>query len=207
MALALQAELRGNRTKGQLRRLRASGKIPGIAYGNGFDSVPLVVDEKKLHPILAYHANSILELDIPGRERRHVLVKAVQKDCIVGHLEHIDFRFVRMHEEIRASVRVEFVGDPVGAKNGIRTVVKDLVEVKCMPASLPEALTVDVSDLDVGGNVLASQLEVPEGVELLTDGGEVLLLLSAKQKEASTAQDEAEAAELEASAGAERAEE
>jgi large subunit ribosomal protein L25 len=201
MALALQAEQRGNKTKGQLRQLRASGKIPGIVYGNGFESVSIVLDEKKLRPILTYHANSILEMNIPGHGTKHVLVKDVQKDCIVGRWEHIDFRFVRLNEDIRAKVRVEFIGEPAGIKNGIRTVVNDLVEVRCMPAKLPESLKVDVSALDVGGNILAVQLVVPAGIELLTDVSEVLMILSAQQKESTTtAEAEAEAAALEASA-------
>ncbi|WP_309120420.1 hypothetical protein [Paenibacillus sp.] len=95
MALALQAERRVTKTKGQLRQLRADGKVPGIVYGSGEENVPIVVDERMLHPILAYHADSIVQLDIPGIGTKQVRIESVQRDCLVGKCEHIDFRLVR----------------------------------------------------------------------------------------------------------------
>lgn len=198
MALTIRAERRGAHTKGQLRKLRASGKIPGVVYGTAIGSVPVLLDERMLREALAGRAGSILEMDIPDHGTRHVMVGEVQRDSIAGKWEHVDFRQINMTKEIRVTVRVEFEGEPKGARSGgIRTVVNDQVEVKCMPGDLPNSIPVDVNGVDVGETVLARQLRIPGGVQLLSDPDEVLLVVTAKQKE-----EETEAAEPEPSAAA-----
>lgn len=89
-----------------------------------------------------------------------------------------------MDEEIRAVVRIEFTGEPQGLKKGgIRTIVTDQAEVKCMPHNLPESISIDVSSLEVGDTLYAAKLVMPKGVELLTSPSEVLLSIAPKQKE------------------------
>jgi large subunit ribosomal protein L25 len=194
MIAAIQPELRRTTAKSELRKLRAAGKIPGVVYGPQIGSIPISIDEKVLHPILARHARSILQMEIPGKGRHAVLLSGVQRDMIVNKPMHVDFQQVSLNEEIRVRVPVEFVGTAAGVKEGgVRTVINDSVEVRRLPERLPSVISVDISSLQIGENLTAGSLELPEGVALLTDASEVLIGIAGSRK-SDESDEEAEAA-------------
>lgn len=198
MAIAIQAEVRQTKTKAELRQLRANGKIPGVVFGSQVGSIPISIDEKTLHPILSKHARSILEMEVPGKGKQSVIIGEVQRDPIVGKLLHVDFHQFNTNEEMKAEVKVDYTGTAAGVKaGGIKTVIKDTVEIKCMPEHLPVVIEVDISELEIGDNLTAAQISLPEHVSLITDPKEVLLSISAQQKaeEDSEASETAEVAE------------
>ena len=183
MVAAIQPELRRTTAKSELRKLRAAGKIPGVVYGPQIGSIPISIDEKVLHPILTRHARSILQMEIPGKGRHAVLLSGVQRDMIVNKPLHVDFQQVSLNEEVRVRVPIEFVGTAVGVKEGgVRTVISDSVEVRCLPERLPSVISADISSLQIGENLTAGSLELPEGVALLTDASEVLISITGSRK-------------------------
>lgn len=191
MAIAIQPDIRVTTTKSELRQLRANGKIPGVVFGPQVGSIPITIHEKELHPILSRQAHSILQMEVPGQGRHSVIISEVQRDAIVNKLLHVDFHQFNMNEEIRTSVPIEFIGVAAGVKaGGIKTVVSDTVEVKCLPKHLPSSIRADISALEVGDNLSVGELKLPEQVTLMTDPKEVLLSITGTQKE-TTANDQA----------------
>lgn len=200
MAIAIQPDIRMTTTKSELRQLRANGKIPGVVFGPQVGSIPIIINEKELHPILSRQAHSILQMEVPGQGRHSVMISEVQRDAIVNKLLHVDFHQFNMNEEIRTSVPIEFEGTAAGVKaGGIKTVISDTVEVKCLPKHLPSSIRADITALEVGDNLSVAELELPEQVALVTDPKEVLLSITGIQKESTSSQDTEEIAEEEAS--------
>lgn len=103
MTLAVQAELRNKSTKCHLRQLRENKMIPGIVYGKGTDNVPISIHEQHIHSLLTHHANSIIELDVPGLGKRQVVIMETQKDILTNKCRHIDFQIISMNETIHSA--------------------------------------------------------------------------------------------------------
>lgn len=179
MTLSIQTELRRKQTKGHLRKLREDGMIPGIVYGKGVEPIPITVPEKQLRTIMR---QAVIALDVPGLGKKQVVVDEAQKEAITGQYRHIDFRVVQMDEPIRSNVPVRFVGTPNGVKEGgIRTVLMDVIELRCTPAQMPEAIEVDITHLGIGESIPAGELVLPEGAELLTDSDATLVTIGTQQ--------------------------
>jgi large subunit ribosomal protein L25 len=190
MVAAIQPELRRATAKSELRKLRLAGKIPGVVYGPQVGSIPIAIPERVLQPILTRHARSVLQMDVPGKGRHAVLLVGVQRDMIARRPLHVDFQQVDLNKEIRFRVPVEFVGTAAGVrKGGVKTVMNDELEIRCLPARLPSVITVDIASLQIGDHLTAGEVQLPEGVTLLTDPDEVLVRISGAE-----ASDEAEEA-------------
>ncbi len=194
--LYLEAERRsGHNTKGQLNSLRKEGWIPGVLYGRGKDSIPLVLDVRLVRQVLSSEAgeNAVVELQIKnGNSNKNitenVMFKEIQRDILVRErLLHVDLIRISLTEKILVNVPVQFVGESEapGVKEGglVQALLRE-VEVYCLPASIPESLDVDISHLDVGDSVVANELVLPKGVELRTEPEETLAqVLMPRQEE------------------------
>lgn len=202
MALTMKAEERRVRSKGELRRLREEGKVPGVVYGKNIDEpTPIVVDEKELQSILKTHPNAVLEMEVPSAGKQPVMMTDVQRDALSRRLMHIDFHQINMNEEVRTQVPLHVTGDSVGVREGgILSVLLHELEVYCLPGEIPEQIEVDVSALQVGENLLVGDLNLPDRVETRVDAEQVVVTVLAPQKEA--VDEEAEAAEAPAAEAA-----
>lgn len=148
-----------------VRRLRAAGKVPAILYGEGKPTLPLAVSEHELERHLRQH-HKVFKLRMGGRER-HIYLQDVQFDCLTDRPLHVDFKRISMDERIHLKVELSFIGHPVGLSHGGRF-VKDVIElaVASLPAAIPETVDVQVAELDVGDQILAKDLVLPQGVIL-----------------------------------------
>ena len=163
-----------------VKKLRAQGKLPVVAYGHGFEPQPLEVDAKEAYKV--YHAagsNKIISLKIGDGRARNALINDVQTDPRTGSLVHADLYLVRMDEELKAEVPLHFSGETelVYVQEG--TLVKGLetVEVECLPANLPESIEVDISVLDeFEKSITLADLKLPEGVKFTTEEPEAILV-------------------------------
>jgi large subunit ribosomal protein L25 len=182
---AIRADKRAASTKSELKRLRDQGKIPGVVYGKQLKSPALIaVDEKELLNLLRGHARSVLELDIQGEGKRHVMINEVQRDMIKQNVLHVDFRQVNMDEEVRTTVPIEIEGQAAGVKQGgIMQVLLHELEVRCLPKDLPASIPIDVSAVDIGENLLVGDLKLPDTIQVLSDANEVIVTILAPQKE------------------------
>ncbi|MFC3686887.1 50S ribosomal protein L25/general stress protein Ctc [Aquipuribacter hungaricus] len=190
---SLPAETRTEFGKGAARRLRRADKVPAVVYGHG--EAPIHLSLPGHQTMLALkHRNTVLSLDVDGAEHL-ALAKFVQRDPIRGTIEHVDFVTVRRGEKIQVDISVLTTGDP--QTGTVVTVGVQSIAVLADAMDLPESVHVDVTDAEAGFHVLVGQLELPAGVELVTDP-ELVAVAVAETHLA----EEVEAAELEVGAGA-----
>ena len=189
--MQLNAQVRTQHGTRNVRRMRRSGIIPGVLYGDVKENILIGVDGKELHRILHGKGgdSSIIDLQISGEGldapfKKTVIVKEVQRDNIKDAVIHVDFAAISMTEKLVAQVAIVRTGDPVGVTlGGILEQILREVEVECLPTDLPEAITVDVSGLNIGDSVKISDLKVPAGVEILDDADLTLFTVSVPKAE------------------------
>ena len=168
----ITAHSREGRGKGAARQARREGRIPGVLYGHGEDSVPLSVDAHELQRLV--HAisieNTIVDLDLGLGEPYKVLIRELQRHPFRDEFVHIDFFHVAMDEQIQVEVPIVLIGTPTGVKNkgGVLDHQLRELEVFCLPGSIPEKIELDVSDLDIGDSIHVSDIQLPD-VEILTE--------------------------------------
>lgn len=203
--IVVAAENRTETGKNVNRRLRTRGLIPGVLYGAKREAVPLAVSPKEITSILRSKTgeNTLFDLEIGG-SRRKVILKEFQVEPIKGHLLHADFYEVALDKPIEVKVHIEVTGTPVGVKvqGGLLDHVTREVEVSCLPSDIPEKITVDVSELELGKAVRVGDLKVPDKVTMLSEADLVVVHVVAPRAEEEVAA-VAAPAEGEAAAGAE----
>jgi large subunit ribosomal protein L25 len=152
------------------RRLRTSGKVPGIVYGGAEQPINIELDHNDLYHALrkeAFHS-SILDLEIEGRGAQQVLLRDVQMHAFKQQVLHIDFQRVAADRKINVKVPLHFINaessPAVKLSAAIVSHVATELEVSCLPASLPEFITVDLSELTVNQSIHLSDISLPEGV-------------------------------------------
>lgn len=198
MTELMRAEERPGKTKGELRKLRQQGKVPGVVYGRGITQpTPIAVEEKELLHLLRHHPNAVLELELPRSGRQPVMLSGVQRDPLTRSLLHIDFHQIDMNAEVRTQARLEPAGQAPGEKEGgIVQMMLHEIEIQCLPGNIPESIPVDISRLGMGENILVGDLSVPQGVIVKTDPELVVVTILVPQKDLTA--DEAHDAEVEA---------
>jgi len=160
------------------RRLRKTGMIPGVLYGQGHRPHPIYVSERELRRVLTGPAglHAILDVVLEGQKSTHSsILKDYQVDPIRGKIDHFDLQEVRLDQLIQTSVVVELVGESVGAKaGGVLSQVTREVRIEALPLEVPERLELDVTTMEIGDSLRLTELSVPEGVTLLDDPETVL---------------------------------
>ena len=159
--------------KSVARRLRRSGKTPGILYG-GASPVNIAVDPREVFRIIHGHEGStqLLRVTFAGsKDSRMVILRDIQLDPVSEDLVHVDLQEVAMDKPIQVTVALHHVGEPIGVRDtqGILEMVLREIQVSCLPANIPEDIKADVSNLAIGDVLTVGELVVPEGVRVLTD--------------------------------------
>ena len=174
---ALSVELREEKGKGVARKLRATGRIPGICYRRNAEPVPVSLDPKELDRLLRTASsgiNTLFDLKVAGGgdfDGRQVLVKELQRDPISGAYLHADLYAVDLKQTIHISIPIHIKGNAVGVTQagGILDHATRELDVECLPNAIPEEFAVDVSNLEIGDSIHVRDLAIPEGVEILND--------------------------------------
>jgi large subunit ribosomal protein L25 len=184
--IVVSAQNRHETGKNVNRRLRIAGLIPGVLYGSATKPVPVSVSPKEIGSILRSKTgeNTLFDLELDG-SRRKVILKEFQLEPIKGALLHADFYEVALDKVLQVNVHVELVGTPVGVKvqGGIVDWVTRELEVECLPADIPEKISVDISALEIGKLVRVSEIQAPAKVTILTEGGIVIAHVVAPRAE------------------------
>lgn len=176
----LNVEVREGTGKGVARKLRRNGLVPGIVYGKGRDSQPLIVNPDDLkHKITG---NAIFDLTIEDDKQEStdtVMIKDVQRDVLNGKLLHVDFQHISMDEKITVSVPVNLVGDAIGVQEGgvVQQLLRE-IEIECLPLDIPDEIEVDISELDLGNSITISDVEVADNIDIVTPMDEVIVSLA-----------------------------
>jgi large subunit ribosomal protein L25 len=184
----LKAAMRTRCGKKGAKQCRNEGMLPGILYGKGEESIPVAVDPKQLDHVLHTHAGSNviirLTVDDKGSDPMNVVVKELQVDSIKGSMQHVDFCQISLDEEIRSMVPFKVVGEAPGVKEGgiLERVLWEL-EIESLPLNIPDAIEVDVTNLEIGDSLAVNQLNVPEGVTVVTDWDSTVISIAAPRVE------------------------
>lgn len=179
-ATALTVEPREPEGSRAARRLRRTGKVPGVVYGGGEDPFAFAVDSRVLRQALA-HAGAVIELSVGDSGGGPVVLKDLVRHPVTGDTVHIDLLRVRLDQMIHSTVTIELVGtdDAPGVKEGgvLEQVTRE-VTIEALPNDIPDSLQHDVSGAQIGDTVTLESLDTPPGVTLLDDPETVLMTLT-----------------------------
>ena len=170
----LKAETRESFGKNEMRRLRKAGRVPGIVYGSGEESVPVSVDYKETDHLLQEITveNTVIDLSISGKVKRNhqILIREVQRHPYRPGIQHLDFYCLSKGRTVHLEVPIILHGTPVGVRTQgglVQHVLRDL-EISVLPSKIPEHGVVDIAELEIGQSVHVEDLETGD-FEVLTD--------------------------------------
>lgn len=176
----LQAETRDKVGSRESRRLRDRGQLPVVVYGHGEPPQHVGVNAKLLSETLA-RGHQTLMLELQGKTQM-CLVKQVQYDHLGMHPIHLDLTRVRMGERVQTSLPLEFINEAEapGLRETGATMQHPTAELQIEgPAgSLPESLSVDLSEMEAGATRTADQITLPEGITLVSPGDTVVATIT-----------------------------
>jgi large subunit ribosomal protein L25 len=188
----ISAELRTEFGKGAARRTRREHKIPGVLYGHGNEPRHISLPGHDLMLALKTQ-NVLLNITIEGKSEL-ALPKDIQRDKVRGTLEHVDLLVVRRGEKVKVDVAVHVAGDP--ALDSLVNIELNALEVLAEATHIPTGFEVDITGRPIGSQILAKEIVLPAGVELVTDPEHLVVNITAQ-----VAADLGEAAEGEAAEG------
>ncbi|MCO5315634.1 MAG: 50S ribosomal protein L25 [Solirubrobacterales bacterium] len=167
----------GSRTS---RRLRRDGRIPGVVYSKGEETVAFQVESREARNIL-HEGHALFDLEIEGSKAVPVVVKEQQHHPVRGDLSHLDLQQVDLNQAIQAEVAVELTGEDVapGVKQGgvLEHVTRE-VTVEALPTDIPDLLSLDVSAMEILDVLTLEDLSAPEGVALIADDPSEITLVT-----------------------------
>ncbi|GAC57408.1 50S ribosomal protein L25 [Gordonia hirsuta DSM 44140 = NBRC 16056] len=190
--------------KGAARRARRAGLVPAVLYGHGADPKHLLLPKLELAAILRGHGtNAVIDLQIDG-ESQLALTRQVDVQPVRNYIEHVDLLIVRRGEKVIVEVPLIIEGE-TGPAGGLVVQDASSVEVEADALNIPDHLVVSIEGLEPVTNITAGELELPEGVTLVSP--EDLLVTSVNEEKKIAEPSEDEAAEgAEGAAGEEAAE-
>jgi large subunit ribosomal protein L25 len=183
------------------KRLRRTGLVPGVLYGQGREPLPFQVELPKLRAAMTTDAgrHAIIRVSIPGEGRpTPAILKDFQLDPVRDRVTHVDLMAISMREKMVTSVSLHVEGESPGvAAGGVLETPVNEIEIEVLPSDMPDTIVVDVSGLEVGDTLRLSDLAPPSGVTWSSDPETVLATVKASTTAADLehiAEDEAEAA-------------
>ncbi|MCB9670403.1 MAG: 50S ribosomal protein L25 [Alphaproteobacteria bacterium] len=185
MSNTLNATVRSSSGKGAARKTRRDGKIPAVLYGPENEPVPVDIDPDQLVRIFrkTNDRNTVVDVEIDGTSVP-TLVQDVQRHPVSRDILHVDFYRVSKSKPVEVMVPVTTVGRPAGAVLGGRLrLIRRVVRTRCVYDRIPSSFVVDISPMNIGDMVKASEIATPEGVEIVFDHDfNVLTVYGKKQR-------------------------
>ena len=149
------------------RKLRLENKVPAVLYHSGVEGTSLSVEKNELYKALKT-GQFIFEIKV-GDKEQFVLVKEVQYHPVTDEIIHVDFQQVKEDQKISLEVPLRTEGESEGVKlGGILVQLLNVVTINCKPSNVPEALTIDVTELEMNSTLLVKDIELPDDVEMIT---------------------------------------
>jgi large subunit ribosomal protein L25 len=171
----LHAELRN--IKDNLKLLRKQGQIPAVIYGKNMISKSIFINSKLLNSILKQNGdNVIIDLHLQ-KENIIVIIKSLQRDIITQKILHADFHVVSPEKLIEVLIPIHTEGVAVGVKHfgGILDFVLREVKVKTLPNDIPQKITINISNLQIGQRITIADLPYIKGLEYLDHVSKLVL--------------------------------
>jgi large subunit ribosomal protein L25 len=172
MKATLRTRLRDGRGKGPARQLRREGRVPAVLYGHGDRDRALSIDAVELERLVSSVPveTTLVDLQIEGADTVRTLIREIQWHPFKPIVLHVDFLTVHAGEKLQLKIPVRITGTPVGVRDGGGVLQQALYEfdAECLPADIPEAAELDISDLELGQSMHLRDLDLP-GVTILND--------------------------------------
>jgi len=178
----LAAKPRTTSGKGAARKARQAGEVPAIIYGHGREPQSLSIVARDLDKLLTQvpAESTVFELAIEGKTAR-TLIREIQRHPFKRHLMHVDFLELVAGEKITVNVPIRFVGIPEGVRvgGGVLEEVLHQVHVRVDPSSIPDHISVDITNLGIGHSVHVRDLKLPEGAVALDEASATVCVVAA----------------------------
>jgi large subunit ribosomal protein L25 len=183
----VQAKVREGRGKNDARRARRDGMVPITVYGGDGETVAAVAPLAELAAILRTDTgrNTIFTIDVEGVGASEVMFHDRQIDPVKGRLIHADLARLVKGQKIEVTVPLHLTGEPFGVreKQGVLEQVVREIDIRCEPRDIPDALEIDVTNLDVHDTLHVSDIPVSEGIEILMDADLVIATIGIVKEE------------------------
>lgn len=179
MAVKLNAKIREDHTRSATRQLREGGQVPAIVYGKGVDSQAVYVDNIELIKMVREEGrNAIISLDIENATPVDVMIHDYQMDPIRNELLHVDFYKVDLTEAMDVEVSLRLEGEAAGIREGgiLQQPLYEL-QVRAIPSAIPEEITVDVSELEIGDVITIEELPKSDDYEFLDEADTAIAIV------------------------------
>jgi len=166
--------------------LRREGKLPAVVYGSKIESIPITLDMRYASQTLEkLSPSALVVVDVDG-EQHYTLVRDKQRNPVRRSIIHVDFQAVSLTETVRADLNINLIGEAPAIETYLGIVVPSLeqLSIESLPKDLPDKIDVDISGLmEIGDSILVGDLVVPDGVEILSDPEDVVVVVIAQAAE------------------------
>ncbi|MGC8976628.1 MAG: 50S ribosomal protein L25 [Candidatus Ratteibacteria bacterium] len=175
------AEIRNKKGKGEARKLRMKGYIPGILYGYGIKPIPIKLEKKTTEKIITHLSshNIMGEMKLKKNDEYEtipVILKDIQTDPIKDNIIHLDFYKLSSERKIIMEVPVITKNKSIGEeKGGILEQFLREIKVEGLPGNIPEYIEVDIKNLDLGEVILVKDLKIPPNIKVVEDENQVII--------------------------------
>ena len=179
MEITLEATNRDKTGSAESRRLRSTGFIPAVMYGLGSEPESLLINAKDFNNALKTEAGSNVILNVNfGKESIPALAREIQRHAFKDEIVHVDLIRIDLSQTVEADVQINFLGTPLGVKEegGVIQTVNNTISITALPTSIPSSIDIDISELNVGDNVTATDINLPDGVTLTSEDDESILV-------------------------------
>jgi large subunit ribosomal protein L25 len=194
--IELKAEIRNTTGNSPARALRRDGRVPAILYGRKTEPHMLSIDTHDLDVIVKRGGvgHAIINLTIDGITGiKAAMVKEMQTNPLSRHVLHVDFYEVDMQRKLKVNVPVVTTGKCVGVEaGGMLQIIRHELEVFCLPNAIPNTITIDITELEMGDSVHVNDIATEEGVEIPSDVNFTVLTIASPKTEAAEEGEEGE---------------
>ncbi len=188
--IAKKRELQGS---ANARRLRKSGSLPGVIYGDGEEATAVLLGMHDFEQLLHHHASEtmLVEIAVEGEGDVTALLKEVQHHPVTGDLLHADFLKVAADKPIQVEIALEIIGEAAGVKaGGSLEIVMHTLGVECLPGDLVESIEVDVSEMEIGNILHVSDVKLGSNLKLLSDPEAIVVSVAEPRAEEEEVEEE-----------------
>ncbi|MBU4383148.1 MAG: 50S ribosomal protein L25 [Proteobacteria bacterium] len=197
--IPLTAIRRESTGKGPAKQMRVKGQVPAVFYAGGQEAAKLTIEQAEIERLLrgTSGGNAFLSLTIEGESPRMAVIKDLQFDYLGKSILHADFYEVRADQELTLEVSIELIGEPKGMTTGaLISQSAYTASVTGLVADIPDSISLDISEMEMGDALHAENLPLPEGVKLAGDDNFMVVSLSeailATEDEAAEGEEEGE---------------
>ena len=205
----IQATIRETKTKGQVNDLRSKGNVPGIVYGGEQPNEKISITTKELKNLINKEnfLSNVISINLDGKEQK-VLTRNIAFDTVTDEPIHFDLMRIVKGGKIILEIPVKFINNELSPglkRGGVLNIVRRKVELRCPAENIPTELVVDLEGLDIGTSIKISSINLPENVTPTIQGRDFVIATVAAPTVVKEPEKPAEAAEGEATEGAEAA--